>query len=168
MEEIERKWKLRRVPEVVAAHCKPNRLVQIYVVASGDGEVRLRKDKNGFTLTFKSAGSLVRVEENYSLESSLGFELLLPLTRGGCIVEKDRFTYSSERHGVIEVDCYRGYLNGLVVMEREFPNVVEATAFELPGWAIEEGALEVTEDKRYKNKYLAMAGVVARKELSLD
>ena len=55
----------------------------------------------------------------------------------------------------LEIDIYAGHLQGLMVLECELPDEEAAKKFVLPDWAI--GAIDVTDDKRYKNKRLALA-----------
>lgn len=56
---------------------------------------------------------------------------------------------------VFEVDTYRGDLDGLVVVEVEFPSARHAEAFAPPPWF----GREVTSDPAYKNRSLAALGL---------
>jgi CYTH domain-containing protein len=160
--EIERKWRLPKVPKVVSDNCAPARIIQGYVVINEQGEVRLRNDGSGFILTFKGSGEISRAEENYKLETEMGYKLLWPGIIGFAIV-KDRYSFANAPFGVFEVDHYKEHLDGLVTMELEFPNLENAKAFVLPEWAA--GAIDVTDDKRYKNKNLALNAQTIRAEL---
>ena len=55
----------------------------------------------------------------------------------------------------IELDLYRGELDGLAIAEVEFPDEESADAFEPPEWLGEE----VTGDERYLNRTLAARGL---------
>jgi CYTH domain-containing protein len=83
------------------------------------------------------------------------FERLWPLTEGRRL-HKLRKVVPHGGHE-IEVDVYRGELEGLVVAEVEFPSEEAARAFEPPGWFGEE----VTGDPRYLNETLATDGAPA-------
>jgi CYTH domain-containing protein len=69
-------------------------------------------------------------------------------------VEKKRF-YIPEGNAIIELDIYLGDLEGLMTAEVEFKTQLEADAFALPSWFDRE----ITQDERYKNKNLALAGL---------
>lgn len=74
-------------------------------------------------------------------------------------ITKTRHLIPAGRH-VFEVDVYEGGLTGLVVAEVELSR--EDEAIELPGWI----GPEVTQDRRYRNFYLAVAdGIPARSEI---
>ena len=163
-QEIERKWRLSTLPmQVLELLLKPNPIRQGYLVVSDKGEARLRHDQDGYTLTFKGDGSLSREEENYKLASPMGFELLWTRTIGATI-EKRRYSLI-EGGATFEIDEYRGVLAGLVVVEVEFTSIEQAQTFVLPEWL--RGNKEVTDDKRFKNKYLATHFDTIRQELGL-
>ena len=54
----------------------------------------------------------------------------------------------------VELDVYRGLLEGLVVAEVEFESAEENRRFSPPTWFGDE----VTNDKHYKNSSLALHG----------
>ncbi len=56
---------------------------------------------------------------------------------------------------MIEIDIYKGKLEGLVSAEIEFDNEIEADSFEFPEWF----GKELTSDIRYKNINLAKFGI---------
>ena len=147
--EIERKFLIERLPDGLA-HYPAHRIDQGYLALDeqSGAEVRLRRHAGDLTLTVKSAGTLVRVEEAVELGAEQ-FETLWPLTEGRRI-EKTRH----ELPGGIEVDVYEGALDGLMVAEIEFPSEAESEAFEPPGWL----GREITDDGRYKNRALAVDG----------
>lgn len=161
MLEIERKWRLEKVPQRIIDSGTPTRILQGYLLVNDRGEVRLRKEADTFILTFKSNGTLARSEENYTLESALGFSLLWPNILDE-LTEKIRYRYTTEA-GTFELDVFDGYHKGLITLELEFPDIATALAFVLPEWA--EGAVEVTKDPRYKNKNLALKATTIRHEL---
>jgi CYTH domain-containing protein len=62
-----------------------------------------------------------------------------------------------------EVDVYEGALAGLITAEVEFSSEEASSAFAPPGWL----GREVTGDKRYANRALAVDGLPQRGELRL-
>ncbi len=170
-QEIERKWRLSNLPDFLSRwKHRRTRIEQWYLVAADHGEARLRKEGGRFTLTFKGSGAISRAEENYELESSLGYELLESRKVGDTIV-KDRYSiplmalcaHASDL--TLEIDLYLGALARLMIFEIEFPDLASAEAFLLPD--LGTVATEVTQDKRYKNKNLALYQEQMVQELGL-
>jgi CYTH domain-containing protein len=162
-QEIERKWRLRRLPQRVLDGCRPHSIIQSYLVISDDGEVRIRNEDGIYTLTFKGSGTLKRPEENYTLLSRMGYDLFWNNIIGAPI-DKVRYKYPVEER-TLEFDVHFGFLSGYICVEVEFPNIESAKAFVLPEWV--GYALEVTEDKRYKAKNLALKHATVREDLGL-
>ena len=102
----------------------------------------------------KGDGLLSRDEWEKEIPSWV-FDILWPKTAGRR-VEKTRYVIPFEEH-TLEVDDYHGRLERLVTMECEFGDEGAAAAFVPPSWA--QPAIEVTEDKSYKNKILAIQGL---------
>ncbi len=126
--------------------------MQGYLAVDVQGvEVRLRRRGEGTYLTAKRGTGELRDEAEIEL-STEQFEALWPLTR--------RRRLSKVRHylpteaGEIEVDVYKGSLEGLITAEIEFATPEEAEDFELPEWLGEE----LTGDPRYANQSLASRG----------
>ena len=151
--EIERKFLVEAVPDDPGGR-RSSSIEQGYVAIGPDGtEVRIRRRDGASTLTVKSGGGLARVEEELAITDA-AFERLWPLTAGRRI-EKVRHVIPTDVPGVeIELDEYRGDLDGLLVAEVEFPGEDEARAFTPPPWF---GA-DVTDDRRFKNQRLAVDG----------
>ena len=147
--EIERKFLVERLPDGLA-HYPAHRIEQGYLALdeSSGAEVRVRRHGEDLVLTVKGAGDLSRVEVELPL-SREQFDSLWPLGEGRR-VEKTRH----ELPGGIELDVYGGALDGLIVAEIEFPSEADSEAFEPPSWL----GREVTEDRRYKNRALAVDG----------
>lgn len=146
MLENERKWLVTRpVPEVPK---RTRKIEQHYLAVTEDKEVRLRKvDSYKKTLGFKEGKGQERKEASVPL-SDLQYHALRPMASGK-VAKVRREILTGET--LIEVDEYRGDLEGLVVAEVEDP----PEDFEPPSWFGDE----VTEDERYKNKWLATKGV---------
>jgi adenylate cyclase len=67
---------------------------------------------------------------------------------------KDREDSLRSRGQKIELNVFRGNLQGLVLAEVEFGSTAKSAEFKPPDWLGEE----VTEDIRYKNQSLAQKG----------
>jgi adenylate cyclase len=151
--EIERKFLVDAVPDDVGDH-PSSVLEQGYVAIDPDGtEVRIRRKDGGSTLAVKSSGGLTRVEQEFPIDDAT-FEQLWPLTDGRRIEKVRHVIRTSDPRVVIELDVYRGDLEGLVVAEVEFHGEDEAHAFSPPPWFGDD----VTDDGRYKNQRLAVDG----------
>ena len=153
MPEIERKWVLDAAPRRPADHVE-RRVEQGYVALDDDGaEVRVRRADDELTLTIKSAPGLVRVEEELALTEAQ-FASLWELTRGRRVV-KTRHLVPLDDGLTAEVDVYEGTLSGLVTAEVEFSSEEASAGFAPPEWL----GREVTGDKRYANRSLAVDGL---------
>jgi CYTH domain-containing protein len=127
---------------------------QGYIAIDDDGtEVRVRRHRDTTTLTVKSGGGRVRVEEELEVDGDR-FERLWPLTAGRRI-EKRRYEIAAGPGITIELDVYAGAHDGLAVAEVEFASEQDADGFAAPAWL----GREVTDDARYKNQRLARDGV---------
>ena len=121
---------------------------------AGGGRVRVSRHPDGMEqawLTQKSDGGLVRTETEEEIPVQHAREMLGQAA--GNVLEKVRYALPLADGLTLEVDVYAGALAGLVVAEVELPSV--DTVVQLPDWL----GKEVTEDKRYKNKSLAQAGL---------
>jgi len=143
--EIERKFRLAAKPLVL--HGGPGMDIQQGYVLSHPGELRARREGRCCLLTIKGDGTVARNEWERSIPE-WAFDILWAQT-DGYRIHKTRYDLG---HRVV-VDVYHGPLEGLVILEVEFDTLEQAQQFRLPGWAT--GALDVTEDKAYKNKALA-------------
>jgi adenylate cyclase len=152
-QEIERKFLIREAPGWLADH-PAKELLQGYVVLGGDTEVRLRAADGDRLLTVKRGKGEVRGEEEIDLDADQ-FEALWPLTKS-LRVSKRRYRVPLEGSDLTaEVDVFAGDLEGLVVVEVEFPNREQSRGFQPPSWF----GREVTGDARYSTAALAQAGL---------
>ena len=94
----------------------------------------------------------MRVEEEIEIEPDR-FERLWPLTEG-LRIEKTRYEIHAGDGLVIELDVYRGDLDGLVTPRWSSPPRRRPTPSTPPEWL----GPDVTEDVRYKNQRLARDG----------
>lgn len=150
--EIERKWVLDAPPDGLAEH-ESQRFEQGYLVIDPAGaEVRIRrKDGTTTVMTVKTGMGLVRGEQEWEIDN---FDALWPLTEGRRVI-KTRYFVPLEGDLMAEVDIYDGELAGLVTAEVEFPTEAAALAFQAPPWL----GRDVTDDKRYGNRVLAVEGI---------
>jgi CYTH domain-containing protein len=150
--EIERKFLVDRLPDSLT-DCPCTAIRQGYLIATDTGlELRIRQKARRFFQTIKMGEGLSRTEIEISLSQDQ-FDELWPHTAGRR-VSKIRYQVPVGDH-VAELDCFDAELAGLELVEVEFPSVEASSLFTPPDWF---GA-EVTEDKRYKNKQLAVNGI---------
>jgi adenylate cyclase len=151
--EIERKFVLAGPPKGLDGHPHA-RIEQGYVALDPNGtEVRLRRKGDARRMTIKSGSGLKRTEDEVDVDPGR-FEALWPLTDGRRVL-KTRYEVPLEDGLTAEVDIYHGALDGLVTAEVEFPDEPAGEAFAAPEWL----GREVTGDKRYANKALAVQGL---------
>lgn len=152
--EIEKKWKLTQLPKVAQTEMGQRHEIKQGYVCVEHGELRVR-DKNGRCyLTAKSDGGLSREEWETEIPKWVFDQLWLncqgrTLEKIRCAIPYGELT--------LEIDMYLGQLSGLVTLEIEFASEAEAEQFDVTALAAD--ALDVTADKRYKNKSLAVNGL---------
>jgi CYTH domain-containing protein len=150
--EIERKFLVRQAPEGLDAHPSDD-IDQGYVAVTRDGvEVRVRSYGPRAALTIKSGRGMARLEEEFEIDQRR-FRSLWPLTEGRRL-QKTRYRIPAAG-ATIELDIYKGALEGLVIAEVEFDSVQSAAAFSPPDWF----GREITDDPAYKNQCLATEGL---------
>jgi adenylate cyclase len=150
IQEIERKWLVRDLPELGGLKCE--QIIQGYLAMSSDGtEVRIRRKGDTYFETVKSQGGLTRDETEVEISHDQ-FRLLWPATEGRRL-EKTRYALPWNGYQ-LELDVYQSTLAGLIIAELEFESADESKRFYPPAWFGEE----VTDDKRYKNCSLAVHG----------
>lgn len=150
--EIERKFLVTGLPEDLDRH--PSEPIdQGYLTGTGeDPEIRLRRRGEKTVLTIKAGSGRTRQEEEIDLDGER-FARLWPLTQGRQL-RKRRHRIPLDGDLTAELDVYRDALDGLEVVEVEFPSERDADAFTAPSWFGEE----VTNDRRFSNRELAEHG----------
>lgn len=111
-------------------------------------QVRLRKQSEQYSLTYKRGLGNVREEREVAL-SAEQFATLWPATEGKRLIKTRYEIPFGER--VVEIDLYGGKHDGLVVAEVEFDDEKSAIDFQPPNWLGDD----VTGDPRYSNQLLA-------------
>ena len=146
--EIERKFLVKTMPDL--SRVQKTYIQQGYITHSNDSvEVRLRQKDEQYFITVKSGSGMVRSEHEISIDRQQ-FETLWPETLGKQI-EKSRWSWQLDTH-TYELDVFAGVLNSLVLVEVEFSSIEQANSFQPADWF----GREVTTEKCYKNKALAM------------
>jgi CYTH domain-containing protein len=153
--EIEKKFLLRNLPTGIT---KGTKIFQGYL-SVGNPEVRVRAKGEKFFLTKKGGEGFVREEEEYEISKEV-FEILWSLTEDARI-EKTRYEIIGEDGLVWEIDEFQTQLTeGLFLAEVELPN--EWVVPEIPLSIAEVIIKDVTSDGMYKNKNLAINGILVR------
>ncbi len=148
--EIERKFLIKELPAELETypHCQ---IVQGYLCT--DPVVRIRKEGESYTLTYKGRGLMAREEVNLPLTEEAYRHLMKKAD--GRIIEKERYRIPYQSY-TIELDCFSDVCIGeekpLVMAEVEFPSLEEAKIFSPPDWF----GKDVTEDPRYHNSRMSI------------
>ncbi|MCA0873301.1 CYTH domain-containing protein [Seohaeicola saemankumensis] len=149
--EIERKFLVRHLPDLTGARAFQIR--QGYLTGPADSvEVRLRQKDDSYFLTLKSDGDVVRIERESEITADQ-FATFWPQTDGRR-VEKTRWSGTLPSGMIFELDEFSGALAPLILVEVEFTSERDAADFTPPDWF----GRDVTSDKRFKNKSLALLG----------
>ena len=151
MAEIERKFRVAEVPGLEDA--ERVRIEQGYLAVDAEAEVRVRRGGAEHRLTTKRGRGAEREEAEIEIAAA-DFERLWPLSAGRRVT-KTRHLIALDGGLTAEVDIYDDELEGLRVVEVEFPDTAAARAFEPPPWFGEE----LTGDGRYANQTLASDGL---------
>ena len=150
--EIEKKFIVKNVPLELNSY-KCSEIVQGYIaVEESYAEVRVRYIDNKYILTIKSDKTNCRLEEECTLNVWQG-KRLLDFCKDR-VIRKTRY-YIPYNGATIELDIFKGALEGLMIAEVEFKNIDEMKNFVVPLWF----GVDITDDKRYKNKNLAIYGL---------
>lgn len=152
--EIECKFLVARMPDLDEAEATPVR--QGYLTLPSDSiEIRLRQKGDKLLMTLKSGAGLMR-EERETTISQAQFDIFWSAT-GGRRIEKTRWTGRLSSGLTYELDVFEGSHAPLRLVEVEFDSRVKAEAFIPPAWF----GREVTEDRAYSNRVMAISGLPA-------
>lgn len=156
--EIERKFLLKnsqildflKEAGVVFKHLE---ISQFYTKITQNEEIRFRSEEDKFIKTIKVGKDLIR-EENEEFCEKAEFKKALK-NRIGRVITKDRYIFRLNNNPC-NIDVFKDDLNGLCTFEIEFADENEAVYFKLPAFLEQFCQADVTCDKRYKNKFLAI------------
>jgi adenylate cyclase len=148
MKEIERKFLIEGISSVeIESHCgKPDCILQSYLVAEKDFEVRIRIENWNAFITIKSGAGLEREEREVSINRNAAAEIIQSLMDNNSII-KYRYKYNGW-----EIDVFADNNIGLTLAEIELSTT--DTPFTIPSWLSKFVVRDVTEDSSYKNKSL--------------
>ena len=156
--EIERKFLLKnsqildflKEAGVVFKHLE---ISQFYTKITQNEEIRFRSEEGKFIKTIKVGKDLIR-EENEEFCEKAEFKKALK-NHIGRVITKDRYIFRLNNNPC-NIDVFKDDLNGLCTFEIEFADENEAVYFKLPAFLEQFCQADVTCDKRYKNKFLAI------------
>lgn len=148
--EIERKYLLDKLPFDLSPY-KKIEIEQGYI--SSNPTIRIRKSGDGYFLTVKGSGMMVREEFEMSLTEEQ-FQDLWQRTESGTIC-KTRYLIPVQDGLTAELDVYHKQLRPLLTVEIEFESVDQAERFIPPDWF----GRDVTFEQAYKNGHLAKHGL---------
>jgi adenylate cyclase len=152
-QEIERKFLVKVTPENLNNFPRQE-IRQGYVSIDNNGtEVRIRKMGSRYFQTVKAGTGKIRPEIEVEITREQ-FDILWPTTEDKR-VEKTRYRIPYTNNLTLELDVFKGRLEGFVCVEVEFPSIVASNLFITPEWFGEE----ITDDHRYKNQSLALYGL---------
>ena len=126
---------------------------QFYTKITQNEEIRFRSEEGKFIKTIKVGKDLIR-EENEEFCEKAEFKKALK-NRIGRVITKDRYIFRLNNNPC-NIDVFKDGLNGLCTFEIEFSDENEAVYFKLPPFLEQFCQADVTCDKRYKNKFLAI------------
>ena len=148
--EIEQKYLVRQLPEHLGDF-EQIKMIQGYL--SKSPVIRIRKENENYILTYKSkANQELGVIVNQEVELALTEDAFNHLKHktDDHLVYKTRYNIPLGEY-TAELDIFEQQLQGLIIVEVEFPSVDAAKVFTPPQWF---GA-NVSDDVRYSNAYLS-------------
>lgn len=143
--EIERKYLVEKYPYSLTDY-KKKKIIQGYI--SKDPVIRIRRSNDDYFLTVKGKGLMVREEFEMVISKDQFNQLSTKVD--GLLITKTRYLLPYESH-IIELDIFKGPLDGLIMAEVEFDSIDASKDFIAPTWFLKE----VTKDSRYQNNRLS-------------
>ena len=148
--ELEKAWLVKDLPENINKLKKVN-ITQAYLEGYSDNSglelhnARIRKMDNEYTFTVKyfagnSAETGQQIEKTETITKERYIELIKQATKK---IVKIRYYSPLENGLTAEIDMYQNELNGLNVVEVEFPSLSKEKSFKKPEWF----GKEVTDSK---------------------
>lgn len=144
--EIERKFLIRRLPEPLNEY-PSYKIEQGYLCTNP--VVRIRRQDEEYTLTYKSDGLMVREEYNLPLTKKSYEHLKEKID--GILIKKTRYNIPYKNNLIIELDIFSGHYESLILAEIEFQTEEEAKSFIPPDWF----GKDVTFSGKYHNSKMS-------------
>lgn len=157
--ELELAWLVKYLPNEITS-CKSTEIRQAYLDANDPGikDIRIREKNGKFTYTVKKFLKNAQ-ETGYSKEETRKLskqEYLKLWKKAKKKIRKIRYYYPLKSNLTSEIDIYKDNLQGLIVVEVEFPSIKVCKEFKSPNWF----GKEVTDSKGIYPPFIA--------ELSID
>lgn len=153
--EIEKKFLVKDMPQNLNNYQKE--LIEQAYLSLRDPVLRIRKSNDKYMITYKSRIGLESDEEKVALTCK---EVELPISKEAYdhlylkadyhVIYKTRYLIPLNEYLTAELDVFHERLDGLVLIEVEFPDDISASNFTPPSWF----GLDVTFDDTYKNNHL--------------
>ena len=144
--EIERKFTVKQLPEHLESYAH-SEITQAYLCTNP--VMRIRKNGDTYTFTYKGSGMMMREEYNLPLTAE-AFAHLLPKADGH-IIRKTRYLIPLAEDGLTaELDIFESPKQ-LIMAEVEFPDEKKALSFTPPAWFDED----VTNNPAYHNSRMS-------------
>lgn len=153
--EIEKKYRVKYLPENLEQYEK-REIEQGYLCSNP--VVRIRKSNEEYILTYKSKFG---IDPSLSRLAKVCNEVEVMLNESGYnhlktkiddhLIRKVRYIIPLENGLKAELDIFHDYLEGLTIVEVEFPEAEAMKGFTPPEWFGED----VSQDKRFSNSYLS-------------
>ena len=145
--EIERKYLVRKLPENLEQYNK-KKIAQGYLCT--EPVVRIRRSNDDYYMTYKGAGMMVREEYNLPLTKE-AYEHLI-VKADGTVISKTRYRIPIGNDLTAELDIFDGALNGVLLVEVEFPDESAARSFIPPKWFGEDVTRDPGDHNSNKSK----------------
>ncbi|NLC28743.1 MAG: CHAD domain-containing protein, partial [Campylobacteraceae bacterium] len=128
-------------------------LRQVYTLIEPELTERYRNSGKKITKTIKKGSGLTR-QEHEEEASEETFKIACSNALGK-MIQKERYSFKLQGFEAC-IDCFEGFLDGLFILEVEFPDVNSANNFTLPHFV---KAKEITSKGAFTNAMLALYGV---------
>jgi CYTH domain-containing protein len=137
---------------------KKVKIEQFYVSSSKDGVERYRKVGDSFIHTIKRGFGLIReeYEERITKKEYLNQKRKVQNKR---LIKKDRYITHFEDN-ILEIDSFKGFLKGLLILEVEFYDKKSFEEFKFPEFLKPFLIRDITNDIEFTNGYLSKVSVI--------
>ena len=151
MNEIEKKFLVKNVPNL--KELSYIEIAQGYLNLNSEPILRVRQWGNKYFLTYKYKNKKSKINSCIEYELPITKSAFLNLLKKveGNIIYKKRYFIKLNESLIAELDVFEKFLNGLIMVEVEFPDENDAISFIPPKWF----GKEVTNDKKYRNSELS-------------